>query len=419
MSSRRRTPASERRFIRGFGPGLVSGASANDPTTVGTLAVVGAATGFELAWLVVLLLPMLAVVQAIAASVATLSQMSVQQAIARTYGRGAALVAATSIVAISLFTLAADLQAGAQALTLLFGLPFYYFVVPLAAAASWLLATKSYLRIERILASFTLVFLCYVASAIYARPDWGLVLHSILAPRVALTPAILTGAIALLGTTLTSYVYFWESIEVAERRPALAELRSFGADAAIGMCVAGSSFLFVLIATAATVGAHHVGIRTAADAAAALRPLAGGFDQALFGIGLLASAAIAIPVIAATNGYVVAQTYALPAGLALRPREAPLFYRVVFGSLVVAAVLALAPVPTMALLYWVSVFAGLATPITLALMMMVSRSAEAMSGKPIAVPLSLAGWAVTTIVAASSFAFLATVLWSFPRWRGL
>lgn len=413
MGSRGVARAKERKFVRGFGPGLVSGASANDPTTVGTLAVVGAGTGYGLAWLVVLLLPMLAIVQAIAASVAALSQASVQQAIARTFGWKVATLAAVSIAAIGLFTLAADVQAGAQALSLLTRVPYYYFVLPLVVVAGWLLATKSYLRIEQILASFTLVFLCYVASAIYARPDWGAVLHSILAPRFELSPIFLTGAVALLGTTLTSYVYFWESIEVAERRPLLSEVRAIGADAALGMCVAGSSFLFVLVATAATIGKHHLPIQTAAEAAAALRPLAGGFDQGLFGIGLLASAAIAIPVIAATNGYVVAQAYALPASLALRPREAPFFYNVVFGSLGLAALLALLPVPTMALLYWVSAAAGIATPLTLALMLLVARDARAMRGRPIGVPLACAGWAVTAIVTASSLAFVAAAVRSF------
>lgn len=409
MTSARET-APKRTFVRGFGPGLVSGASANDPTTVGSLAVVGAGTGFGLAWLVVLLLPMLAVVQAIAAAVAALSQTSVQEAIARTFGRRTALVAALSIAAIGFFTLSADVQAGAQALTLLTGVPYYYFVLPLVAAAGWLLATKSYLRVERILASFTLVFLCYVASAIYARPDWGAVLRSIVVPRFAFSPAFLTGALALLGTTLTGYVYFWESIEVAERRPALSEVRSIGVDAALGMCVAGSSFLFVLIATAATLGKQHAPIQTAAQAAAALRPLAGAFDQRLFGIGLLASAAIAIPVIAATNGYVIAQAAAKPASLVLSVAEAPLFYNVVFGSLGAAAALALLPIPTMALLYWVSVAAGIATPLTLALMLLVARDKRAMRGRPIGLPLACAGWAVTSIVTLSSLAFLFSAL---------
>ncbi len=398
-----------RQFVRGLGPGLVSGASANDPTTVGAIAVVGAATGYGMAWLVILMLPMLALIQAIAASVATTSQMSLQQAIVRTFGRGPAMAGAIAIVAIGLATLGADLQAGAQALTLLFGLPFYYFVVPLALLAGWLLATKSYLRIERTLASLTLIFLCYVASAILARPDWGMVLRGIVLPHFELSPVFAGGAIALLGTTLTSYVYFWESIEVAERRPALSQLRAVNTDAVVGMLVAGSSFLFILIATAATSGKHHLPVSTAADAAAALRPLAGSLDQMLFGIGLLASAAIAVPVIAATNGYVVAQTFGWRAGLANKPGEAAAFYRAIFVSLAIAGALALFPIPTMSLLYWTSVIAGLATPITLALMLLAARNRNVMRGKPIGVPLASAGWGVSVIVTASSIAFIVSI----------
>ncbi len=396
-----------RRFVRGLGPGLVSGASANDPTTVGSIAAVGAATGYGMAWLVVLLLPMLALVQAIAASVATMSQMSLQQAIYRTFGRGPAIVGAAAVVAIGLLTLGADVQAGAQALSMLSGARFYYFVIPLTAIAYWLLATKSYLRIERILAWLTLIFLCYVASAILARPDWALVLRSIVVPRFELSPAFATGAIALLGTTLTSYVYFWESIEVAERRPAISQLRAVNADAVAGMLVAGSSFLFILIATAATAGKHHAHIQTPAEAAMALRPLAGTLDQMLFGVGLLASAAIAIPVIAATNGYVVAQAFGWRAGLANKPGEATAFYAVIFLSLIVAAAFALVSVPTMLMLYWVSVIAGLATPITLAFTLLVARDRATMRGRPIGLPLAIAGWVVTAMVTAAALAFIA------------
>lgn len=393
-----------------FGPGLVSGASASDPTTVASLAVVGATTVYGLAWLVILLLPMLAVVQAIAAHVAAVSQKSLQQAIAQAYGRTAALVGLVAIVVIGLLTLAADVKAGAEALTLLSGVPFYYFVFPVVALAAWLLTTNSYLRIERILASFTLIFLCYVAAAVYARPNWGEVLHSILVPNMSFSPVWVTGAIALLGTTLTSYEYYWESIEVAERRPKLSQLRAFKLDAVLGMLVAGSSFLFILIATAATSGKHHVAIQTAADAAAALKPLAGSWDQTLFGLGFLASAAIAVPIIAATNGYVAAQTFGVRAGLGLRPGEARMFYAVIFGSLIAAAAFALLPIPTIALLYWVSVAAGVATPITLAFMLLVARNRSAMSGRPIGLALASAGWAVTAIVALASATFIVSLL---------
>lgn len=395
---------------RVFGPGIVSGASANDPTTVATLAVVGATTVYGLAWLVILLLPMLAVVQAIAAHVATVSRRSLQQALTQTYGRSAALLSLGAVVVIGVLTLGADVKAGAEALAILCGNSFYAFVVPIVVLAGWLLATNSYLKIERILASFTLIFLCYVASAAYGRPDWGEVLHSILVPHLTFSPLWMTGAIALLGTTLTSYEYYWESIEVAERRPTLSQLRGFKLDAVIGMLVAGSSFLFILIATAATSGKHHVAIQTATDAAAALRPLAGSWDQTLFGVGLLASAAIAIPIIAATNGYVVAQTLDAPAGLGMNVNAAKTFYGVIFGSLTAAAALALTPIPTIALLYSVSVAAGIATPITLTSMLLVAGNRSAMAGHPIGRALACAGWFVTGAVTLASTLFIVSLV---------
>jgi Mn2+/Fe2+ NRAMP family transporter len=385
---------------------LVSGASANDPTTVGSIAVVGATTGYSLAWLVVLLLPMLAIVQTIAASVATISQMSLQHAITRTYGRGPAMLALISVALINIVTIGADVQAGAEAMALLSGVSFAYFVVPLVCVIGWMLATKSYLKIERLLAWLTLIFLCYAASAIYARPDWNAVLRAIVIPHFEPTRPFLAAAIALLGTTITGYVYFWESIEVAERRPKIGALRAVNADAVIGMLVSGSSFLFILIATAATLGQRHAAVTTAAEAAAALRPLAGAWDQHLFAIGLLASAAIAIPVMAATNGYVVARTFGLPGGLTTLPRESKVFYSVIFASLGAGAAFAFVPVPTMTLLYWASIAGGVATPVTLVCMLLVARNRETMRGRPIAAPLACAGWVVTAIVTVSAFGFI-------------
>ncbi len=367
--------------------------------------MVGATTVYGLTWLVILLLPMLALVQRIAASIGAASHLTLQQAIARTYGRPAALVALVAVVVIGLLTLGADVKAGAEALALICGLPLYAFVLPLVVVAGWLLASNSYVRIERVLAAFTLIFLCYVASAILARPDWGEVVRG-LVPHFEFSQPFVAGAIALLGTTITSYTYFWESIEVAERKPEPSLLGAVKTDAVFGMLVAGSSFVFILIATAATAGKHHLPVRTAADAAAALRPLAGAWDQALFGIGLLASAAIAIPIIAATNGYAIAQTFGLKAGLSFKPREAPVFYGVIFASLVAGGAFAFLPVPTMSLLFWVSVAAGIATPITLALALLVARNDDVMCGRPISVRLAAAGWVVTAVVALAAGTFI-------------
>jgi Mn2+/Fe2+ NRAMP family transporter len=158
---------------------------------------------------------------------------------------------------------------------------------------------------------------------------------------------------------------------------------------------------------------HHLPMQTATDAAVALKPLAGPASQILFGIGLLASAAIAIPIIAATNGYVLAQTLSVPAGLRLAVGEARLFYGVIFASLAISSALALAPISTMWLLYWASVVAGIATPVTLVMVMLVAQNRNAMNGSPISRLLACGGWAVTAIVTLAAGGFTWSVLFRY------
>ncbi len=233
---------------------------------------------------------MIAVVQSIAAAVGS-SQTSIQAAIRRHYGLGWALLALVAVVAVNVFTLAADLVAGAESLKLLSGLPRAIFVLPFAAGTAWLLLARSYLRIERLLSYLPFIFICYGISAVLAKPDWRALLRSLIVPHFDFTLPVVTGALALLGTTLTSYVYYWESIEVAERGTAPSEARTMKADAAWGALAPGICFLFILVATAATLGRTHTSVQTATDAAIALQPLAGPWATALFAIGLLASAA--------------------------------------------------------------------------------------------------------------------------------
>jgi Mn2+/Fe2+ NRAMP family transporter len=151
-------------------------------------------------------------------------------------------------------------------------------------------------------------------------------------------------------------------------------------------------------------------MQSATDAAVALKPLAGPASQILFGIGLLASAAIAIPIISATNGYVIAQTLGLPAGLRFRAGEARAFYGVIFASLAVSSALALAPISTLWLLYWASVAAGIATPVTLVMVMLVAQNRKTMNGRPVSPLLAFGGWAVTGIVTLSAGAFIWSIL---------
>ena len=394
----------------GFGPGLVAGASDADPTTVASLAVVAAATGYVLSWLVVLLLPMIAVVQSIAATIGTVSPTSIQGAIRRHYGLTWALLALVAVLAVNLMTLTADLEAGAESMKLLTGISRAYFVLPFAGGVAWLLVSRSYLHVERFLSFLPFIFICYGVSAVLAKPDWSALAHSLVVPKFYFTDPVATGALALLGTTLTSYVYYWESIEVSERGTLPSELRSMKADAAWGALAPAVCFFFILVATAATLGKSHTPVQTATDAAAALKPLAGGSATALFAIGLLASAVIAVPVLAGTSAYVVTQTFGWRGSLDAPFRQARIFYGVLLGSLAIAAAFAFAGFSPIALLYWASVAGGLATPLTLWFLVSIAQNRAVMGENRITGWLAYSGWTVTFIVTAACVAFLAVTL---------
>ena len=390
-------------------PGFVAGASANDPTTVGTLAAVGATTVYGLAWLVVAILPMLAVTQVIAASVGSATRTSVQGAIVRRYGIAAGVLSLVAIVAVNLLTLVADIEAGCQALALLFHIPYQVFLLPFAAAIAYLLLTHSYGRVATWLMFVPILFVAYAASAVLAHVDWLDVARHTLVPHFEFSGVYLAGALALVGTTITSYEYVWESIEVAQAHRGPTRLGPLKLDAVLGVLAAGAGFLFVLTASGATLGVHHLPIETVADAAQALTPLAGPAAGALFGIGLFGSALLTVPILAASTAYAVAHTFGSDATLDAAFADAKPFYLIIAGALLVGAGASLFGLPPIRLLVWASVAGGLGTPVTLVLMNCVARSRAAMGPSRIGLMLSIAGWTVTALIVLAGVAYVTTI----------
>lgn len=395
-----------RAVLKALGPGLIAGASDNDPTTVATLAVIGASTAYGLAWLVVLVIPMLVVVQVVAAAVGVCAREGLAAAVRARFGRGWAIAALLAVLAVNLVTLAADLEGGAAALGLLTGVPGRWFALPFAAVAGALLVWGNHGAIQRALRWVLLIFLAYVAAAFLARPDWGDVLRHTVIPHFALSSAYVTGAIALLGTTLTSYAYVWETIEAAEARPPLRRLGLVQLDAGAGMVLAGALCWFIVIATGATLGATGTEVQTAQDAAAALAPAAGRYVAMLFGLGLLASAVLAVPVLAGTSAYVLAEVCGWRASLDAPFARARPFYGAMLASLAIGAAITFLGVGPIRLLFLSSIAGGLATPFTLALLLLIARDRAAMRGERIGGGLAAAGWLVVAVVTAAAAAFL-------------
>jgi Mn2+/Fe2+ NRAMP family transporter len=413
MSRRRRTRIFLRvlrrkplAFFSVLGPGIISGASDNDPTSVASLAVIGSTTKYGLSWLVILVIPMLIVVQSISAAVGLVARTGLEDAVRRRYGRLWAMIALLCILAVNLVTLAADLEGGGAALGLLTGAPYQWFVPPIALIVGVILIWGSYAGLQRILRWALLLFATYIIAALLARPDWGDVLLHTIIPHFSFTSAYISGAIALLGTTLTSYSYVWETIEEGAERPPLRRLGLVQVDAGTGMVVSGLLFWFITIATGATLGAQHHPVQTAQDAARALAPVAGPFASIVFGLGLLASAVLAVPILAGTSAYVMAEAFGWRRSLDSSFARAPRFYLALSLCLVVGVGLTYLGLGPIQLLFLSSILAGLATPVTLILMVLIARDHSVMGAYRIGPRLSIAGFAVIGIVTLASVLFL-------------
>jgi len=390
---------------RRLGPGIVSGASDNDPTTVASLAVIGSTTTYALGWLTLLVIPMLVIVQAISTHIGAVTKCGLEDLVRRRYGRTAAFVVLLSVLLVNVLTFAADLEGGGAALQLLSGISYLWWIVPLAAISLALLIWGNYASVERILVYIPLAFVTYIISAIVAHPDWGAVLRYSFIPHFEHSNVYISGAIALLGTTLTAYAYVWQQIEISEERPPLRRLGLVQVDATFGAVAAGITFWFIVIATGATLGVHGKQVQTAADAAQALAPVAGRFAATLFGIGLLGSALLALPVLLATSAYVVSEMFRWSGQLNAKFFQAPRFYGTMLAIAVIGCTIALAGIKPIQLLFTSSIAGGIATPVTLVFLLLAAGSKD-VAKRPVSPWLRAAGWVVTAIVTVTAGVYL-------------
>lgn len=394
-------------LLRGIGPEVLAAASDNDPTNVGTAAAVGAQSGYQLCWVALLVAPLLAVVMSIAAHVGVVAQDDLQSLTRKRFGRGAAGALLVSVVVVNLVTIAADLMAGAAGIGLLAGVDYRWLVAPLGVVLTALLLVGKYDDVVGVLRYLLLGFGAFGVAAFLAHPDWGRVLRGSVIPALSVHTA--GASLALLGTTLTSYVYIWETIgrgvEAQPDRPP-ATLGRAKAGAVAGSVVTALILWFMLLVCAATLGRHHGTVSSAGQAAAALKPLAGQGAADVFAIGLITSAVVALPVLMATTAHVVGAQFDWRRGLSEGVAGARGFYAALAASVGLALILALTGVPVIGLLEAASVIGGLGTPAGLVLLVLLGRDASVMGPRVITKRLAAAGWVVALVVGGLSLFFV-------------
>jgi Mn2+/Fe2+ NRAMP family transporter len=333
------------------------------------------------------------------------SGRDLQAAVTDSYGRSWRWLLLVSVLAVNIVTIGADLEGGAAAIGLLTSLDWRWFVLPLSLFLLAVLMLGHYGQVERALKYLLLSLPAFAAAAVLAHPNWGAVARGSLVPHFQWSGKYTADALSLVGTTLTSYVYVWQTIAHVEHRHSGTSMRTRKIDAALGSLVAVAMFWFILVATAATLGVHHVPANTAGDAAHALRPLAGPLAGGLFALALLASAVVALSVLMATTAYMTGAQMHRRRGLSVSLSEAPLFYGALTTAAVLGAGIALSGIPPIRLLFIAGVVGGIATPVGLVLLLTVAGNRAVMRDRPVSRPLLVAGWAVAAVIAAASLIF--------------
>ena len=366
-------------FLGLLGPGLIAANAGNDAGGIATYSSVGAKYGYGLLWMMVLITVSLAIVQAMAARMGTVTGKGLAELIRENYGiRWSAF--ATVAVLIANFGICISDFVGVGAALGLAGIPVQL-SVPIAAIGIWLIIVRgSYHSAERVFIWLTIPFFAYPVAAILAHPDWGDVGKAIVAPHIQTNSAYLLLFVATAGTTITPFMQLYLQSATVERGARVEDLREEQREAIAGAVFADLIAAFIIIATGATLYTHGIhDIGSAADAAKALAPVAGQYAEALFGIGLLGASLLACAILPIATSYVLSESLGFEKGLGHSPRDAPVFVGVITVMIAVSTIVAVIPgIPVIHLLVGVQVVNGVLLPINLCFIWRLARNRELM-----------------------------------------
>jgi Mn2+/Fe2+ NRAMP family transporter len=408
--------AREGGLLGALGTGVITGAADDDPSAIGTYASVGAKFGLSLLWIAPVLLPMMYVVVYLSAKLGRVYGKGLFAIIRDRYPRWLLYPVMIGAITGNVIEAAANLGGIAASLNLLLPIPIYLIVV---AAAIGVLAFQwwgSYALLRNIFKWLTLALFAYVAAAFMAKPNLGDVVSSTLVPHIEFNGDFLSMIVACIGTSLSAYIYTWQSNQeveeqiqqgkrtVAQRRGASErEIDRTRRDVLIGMAFSNLILYFIILATGATLHASgKIEIETAAQAAAALEPLAGEAAKILFAIGVVGVGFLAVPVMTTGAAYDLAQGLGRPSSLNAKPGEAPLFYLTIATVTALAVLLNFLGFNPMKALVWSGIVQGFSVPPVLLIMMLLTNDTSVMGGRVNSRLTNTLGWITTMATFAAS-----------------
>ena len=413
-------PSRVSRFLKALGPGLVTGAADDDPSGIGTHSQVGAEFGYGLSWTFVLSFPLMVAIQQVAAEIGRITGAGIARNLRRHYPLPMLWAMVSLLLIANVINLGADLAAMGAALALLIGGWSGLYTLLFGIVCIVLEVLLSYPRYAAILKWTTLSLFTYVGVVLVANVPWGRALASLVIPEIRLDLAYATAVVAILGTTISPYLFFWQAGQEVEEehrhhakplclapKSAGPELARIRVDTLTGMAFSTLISLAIVFATAATLNANGVhDIATSAQAAEALRPIAGQFAFALFAAGIIGTGLLAVPVLAGSAAYAITEMAGVAGSLDAKPLSARLFYGAIAATTLSGAALSGIGIDPARALYWAAVVNGILAGPLMAVMMVIARNPRAMGRLTISRSQTLMGWTATAVMLGASAAFL-------------
>ena len=415
--------ADRKSLVARLGPGLITGAADDDPSGIGTYSQVGAQFGYGLSWTLLYSLPFMTVIQDVAAQIGSVTGRGIAANLRRHYPRPLLWSAVVLLLAANIINLGADLSAMGAAMQMLLGGQIVVYTIAFGLLCLLLETFLSYRRYSAVLKFTTLSLFAYVAVVFVAHVPWGEAIRAVLIPHIEPTMAFATGLVAILGTTISPYLFFWQAAQEIEEEkrshskplyvsPATAgpEMRRIRQDTVVGMTFSNIVAIFIVFAAAATLHANGVTtIQTAAEAAEALRPVAGRFAYLLFALGIIGTGLLAVPVLAGSAAYAVSEMFGRPASLDSKPNRARLFYGTIAITTLAGALMQYTGINPVQALYWSAVINGILAAPLMALMMLIVTNPRAMGHLTLGWREAVLGWAATAVMVVASLLFFASL----------
>jgi NRAMP (natural resistance-associated macrophage protein)-like metal ion transporter len=411
-------------YWRLLGPGLVSGAADDDPSGIATYSQTGAAYGLQLIWMSLFTFPMAVVVQEMCARIGMVTGRGLAENVRRSFPRPILYICMALLFAANTFNIAADISAMASGIQLLApGASFVAIVIVFALASLALQIFLSYPLYAQYLKILALVLLSYVATGLIIHMDWGAVLTRTIIPSMTFSKDQIFLVCAVLGTTISPYLFFWQTSQEVEeemehgkatirsrRGSSDTEIADMRIDVVSGMFFSELVMFFIIAVCASTLFTHGItDIQTAADAATALRPLAGNGAYLLFALGIIGTGLLSIPVLAGSSAYALAETFHWHEGLSKKMRQAHGFYGVIIASMVVAIAIDFLGINPIKALIWSAVGNGIVAPIILYFIMRMAGDKRIMGHRTNRTSTSIVGWLITALMAISGIAAIASL----------